>query len=152
MACGHYKHSTFENSRKLIFHQRQLSTKVFQGFTFQKLQDIEGKANPFTIHAFIYLSSHLISVDLDKVFVFIGQRIRIEVYRSRSYGHTTPCFYKNAQDEIEMQRSGNEIQWRSGQLKLEYVQIALYSFFCKYFFSWLSQQSRQTVKLAWLRH
>ena len=47
------------------------------------------------IHSFIYLLSHLISVRLDKSVVFNGQRIRIDVYRNRSYGHATLCFYKD---------------------------------------------------------
>ena len=41
------------------------------------------------IHLLIHLFSHLISVRLDKSIVFRGQRIRMEVYRSQSYGHAT---------------------------------------------------------------
>ena len=62
------------------------------------------------IHSLIiYLLSYLISVRVDKSIVFGGQRIRIEVYRSQLYGQATLCFYKDLLDEIETERSGNEI-------------------------------------------
>ena len=51
--------------------------------------------------------SYIISVRVDKSIVFGGQRIRIEVYRSQSYGQATLCFFKDPLDEIETQR-----QWQ----------------------------------------